>query len=470
MPRTIVWFRRDLRLEDNAALLAATAGDGLVIPVYLIDWERDYEWRPGEAGRWWLFRSLAALAAALDAEGAPLHFTAGEPATALVELCRVLGVDRVVWNRVYEPWVVDLDRTVETALQAVGVETCSYPGALLFEPERLLSGSGRPFVQFTAFWRRCARLPEPTGPAQAPTLSDGLRPGTDQAAAWMPPSPAGSDWAPTVMGPATQWEPGEAGARRRLERFVAEALAGYETARDFPGVEGVSRLSPHLHFGELSPHQVWHAVRQAVTFMSAGGAIAGAAAAGGAGVFLRQLGWREFGHYLLWHFPTMPSEPFRRAFAGFSWLDDPQGRMLWQRGSTGYPLVDAGMRQLQAEGWVHNRVRMVVASFLTKDLLIPWQDGAAWFWDRLVDADLANNTLGWQWTAGSGPDAVPYFRVYNPALQSKRFDARAEYVRRWVPELDPAVGTARTPYPSPLVDHAAARERALAAYRRLQGR
>jgi deoxyribodipyrimidine photo-lyase len=283
-----------------------------------------------------------------------------------------------------------------------------------------------------------------------------------------PPSPSSAAWAPTVMQPAAAWEPGESGAQRRLERFVAEALADYETARDFPGVEGVSRLSPHLHFGELSPHQVWYAVGESATALpaaagGAGAARAEAARAGGA-AFLRQLGWREFGHCLLWYFPTMPREPFRPAFARFPWLDDPQGLLNWQRGSTGYPLVDAGMRQLQAEGWMHNRTRMVTASFLTKDLLVPWQDGAAWFWDHLVDADLANNTLGWQWTAGSGPDAVPYFRVYNPVLQSKRFDPRAEYVRRWVPELDPSADPGQEPYPPPLVDHAIARERALAAF------
>jgi deoxyribodipyrimidine photo-lyase len=463
MRRTIVWFRRDLRLEDNAALLAASAGDGLVIPVYLTDWERDYEWRPGEAGRWWLSRSLAALAADLGAKGASVRFVPGEPAAALAELCRAFGADRVVWNRVYEPWVADLDRKVENALRGAGVETCSYPGALLFEPEHLLSGSGKPFVQFTAFWRHCARLLAPPRPERGPEGLNGISPATgEDAGEWPEAAPGtraaqtGLGWAPVMMEPATDWEPGENGARRRLEGFLEEALADYDVARDFPAVEGVSRLSPHLHFGELSPHQVWHAVGEA------------AAGATGAGAYLRQLGWREFGHNLLWYFPTMSTEPFRPEFARFPWLDDPVGMRTWQRGLTGYPLVDAGMRQLQAEGWMHNRVRMVVASFLTKDLLIPWREGASWFWDRLLDADLANNTLGWQWTAGSGPDAAPYFRIYNPELQAKRFDASGAYIRRWVPELGRQGAPVRAAYPPLMVDHALARERALAAFRGLR--
>jgi deoxyribodipyrimidine photo-lyase len=466
MSRTIVWFRRDLRLEDNAALLAASAGGGQVVPVYLTDWERDYEWRPGEAGRWWLSKSLAALAAALGAKGAPLRFVSGDPATVMRELCQALEADRVLWNRVYEPWAADRDQRVESALQRAGVATCNYPGALLFEPERLLSGSGKPFVQFTAFWKHSARLPDPPRPARGPERLNGIPPAAGEHTGEWPAAapgilaaqPGGLRWAPAVMEPATVWEPGESGAQRRLKGFVEERLAGYEMARDFPAVEGISRLSPHLHFGELSPHQVWHAAGEAST------------GATDAEAFLRQLGWREFGHYLLWHFPTLPTEPFRPAFGRFPWLDDPDGMRTWQRGLTGYPLVDAGMRQLQAEGWMHNRVRMVVASFLTKDLLVPWQEGAAWFWDRLVDGDLANNALGWQWISGSGPDAVPYFRVYNPELQAGRFDARGEYIRRWVPELRLPADPSRAVYPPRMVDHVFARERALAAFRGLRER
>lgn len=466
MRRTIVWFRRDLRLEDNAALLAASAGDGLVVPLYLTDWEREYEWQPGQAGRWWLWRSLGALAADLGAKGAPLRFVSGDPATVLPEICRALEIDRVVWNRVYEPWVADVDQRVEAALQKACVETWTYPGALLFEPGHVLSGSGRPFVQFTAFWKHCARLPEPPRPARSPERLNGIpsavsaHPGEWPEAALEIEAArlGGLRWAPAVKEPASAWTPGESGAQRRLEGFVEETVADYDTARDFPAVEGVSRLSPHLHFGELSPHQVWHAAGEP------------SARATDAGAFLRQLGWREFGHHLLWHFPTLPAEPFRPAFARLPWQFDPAGLQSWQRGLTGYPLVDAGMRQLEAEGWMHNRVRMVAASFLTKDLLMPWQEGAAWFWDRLVDADLANNALGWQWTAGSGPDAVLYFRVYNPQLQARRFDAGGEYIRRWIPELGWRGDLSLGAYPPQMVDHAFARERALEAFRGLRGR
>jgi deoxyribodipyrimidine photo-lyase len=479
MSRTIVWFRRDLRIEDNAALLAASAHDGVVVPVYLVDWERDYEWRPGEAGRWWLRTSLAALAAALAERGAPLRFVTGDPVTALLGLARSFQVDRVVWNTVYEPGIAALDGEVAAALAAAGVESHIHPGALLVEPEHVLSVSGRPFLQFTAFWRHCLTLPEPPVPAAAPPRLNGLPlEGADAAAAGGGVGLRGrdlDDWTPRVLEPAAAWQPGETGAQSRLQRFVEEALAGYETGRDIPGIEGVSRLSPHLHFGEVSPHQVWHGARVAARVVgrraqgSSGPRAAGAAApeAAGEGPFLRQLGWREFAHYLLWHFPHTPWEPFRPEFARMAWLHDPEGLALWQRGATGYPLVDAGMRQLLSEGWMHNRVRMVVASFLTKDLLIPWQEGAAWFWDRLVDADLANNTLGWQWTAGSGVDAAPYFRIYNPILQAERFDSQRAYVRRWLPEagLPAAHGGCCGPW---IVDHTMARERALAAFRALR--
>ena len=278
-----------------------------------------------------------------------------------------------------------------------------------------------------------------------------------------------SAWSPdTTPGVSITWQPGEEGAWRRLERFLEEALADYPTARDHPAVEGVSRLSPHLHFGEISPHQVWHAVRENACDRVVAPGAEGVARIWdrgtiqeGAEAFLRQLGWREFGHYLLYHFPTIPTEPFRPQFSRFPWSDDPEGLAAWKEGRTGFPLVDAGMRQLLAEGWMHNRVRMVVASFLTKDLLIPWQEGAACFWDHLVDADLANNSLGWQWTAGSGPDAAPYFRVYNPDLQAQRFDHGREYIDRWLPGGPPS-------YAAPIVDHGMARLRALATFREMR--
>ncbi|MFH0916791.1 MAG: deoxyribodipyrimidine photo-lyase [bacterium] len=462
---TIVWFRRDLRLSDNPALMVAVRMGGPIIPVYLAEWERDDLWAPGEAARWWLRRSLSGLADDLARGGTSLRVVGGEPVSALTELALATGAREVLWNRLYEPHSRELDRKVEAALRDAGVASRDLAGSLLFDPEEHLSRAGRPFVQFGAFWRSCQSLPEPAEPGPRPALVSGALPGIEVQASVgaVDGFPAPTSWAPTVGETADSWEPGEAGARKRLERFLERALATYETSRDFPGIEGVSRLSPHLHFGEISPHQVWYAARGAERPRGK------AAGADGGAAFLRQLGWREFAHYLLYHFPATPAEPFRPEFAAFPWADDPEGLAAWQRGATGYPLVDAGMRQLLAEGWMHNRVRMVVASFLTKDLMIPWQRGAAWFWDRLVDADLANNTLGWQWTAGSGPDAAPYFRIYNPALQARRFDAENTYVRRWSGPARLEVAP-QADEQTPIVDHAAARLRALEAFRGLRGR
>jgi deoxyribodipyrimidine photo-lyase len=461
---TIVWFRRDLRLSDNPALTAAALKGGPVIPVYLADWQRGDPWAPGAAARWWLAASLSRLAEDLARWGAPLRIVEGEPVSALAGLACAAGAGEVVWNRLHEPFGWELSRRVEASLRGSGVASRSFAGGLLFEPEEHLSRAGRPFVQFGAFWRSCQSLPEPAEPGGRPARVSGAPSDVGHLASARATAAVAAPtvWSPRVSESADPWEPGEEGARKRLERFLDEALATYGLSRDFPGIEGVSRLSPHLHFGEVSAHQVWHAVRSAARSTDSGAGSDGEAA------FLRQLGWREFAHYLLHHFPTTPVEPFRPEFAEFPWADDPEGLAAWQRGETGHPLVDAGMRQLLAEGWMHNRVRMVVASFLTKDLLIPWQQGAAWFWEWLVDADLANNTLGWQWTAGCGPDAAPYFRIYNPALQARRFDGDGAYVGRWVPEARPGFGEAGG-YPAPIVGHAAARLRALAAFRALRG-
>lgn len=477
---TIVWFRRDLRIADNPALLDAAARGGPVAPVYLPDWESRSAWRPGPAASSWLTSSLRRLSGDLEVLGASLRLVPGEPETALPRLAHALGADAVVWNALYEPESRRLDQEVQTALGTAGIEVEIFASALLFEPEGHLSAGGRPYVQFGAFWRSCLALPDPRRPLPAPARLPSLPPGAAQR-------PAGADEHEVVPIPGEEgggaalsgtgqrssplagiWQPGEEGAQRRLERFLDEALDQYDIARDFPGVEGVSRLSPHLHFGEISPHQVWHAVgereaeRETATRSGRPPRLPlepeGTSDPAGAAAFLRQLGWREFAHYLLQHFPSMPTEPFRPEFSRFPWEDDFGGLEAWKEGRTGYPLVDAGMRQLATEGWMHNRVRMVVASFLTKDLLIPWQHGAAWFWETLVDADLANNTLGWQWTAGSGPDAAPYFRIYNPMLQRERFDPASEYVKRWLPEDH----LSSIP---PVVDHRAARLRALAAFR-----
>ena len=476
MPATIVWFRQDLRLQDNPALVAAVARGEPVVPVFIWDETGEGDWAPGGASRWWLHHSLAALDAALRERGLRLIIRSGESGAVLVELIKVTGATAVYWNRRYEPAAIERD----TALKAnLGVEGKSFNAALLFEPHTVKNKSGGPFQVFTPYWRHCLALPVdepvklPAGPPPAP-------------ARW-PKSAALAELGllPDIKWDAgfrKVWQPGEAGAQARLKRF-AGAMDGYADGRDQPAAEATSGLSPHLHFGEIGPRQIWAAAR-------AQGKGSGVFPAHrGAQVFLKEVGWREFAYHLLYHFPATPRQPLRAEFAAFPWRQDAKQLRAWQRGLTGYPIVDAGMRQLWATGWMHNRVRMIVASFLVKHLRLSWQEGAAWFWDTLVDADLASNTLGWQWSAGCGADAAPYFRIFNPILQGQKFDPAGDYVRRWVPELTklPAefihepweapmdvlagaeVTLGRT-YPQPIVDHAEARKAALAAFQSLRGK
>jgi deoxyribodipyrimidine photo-lyase len=426
---------------------------------------------PGAASRWWLHHSLAALGAALRARGSRLVIRAGSAARALVELARETGAERVCWSRRYEPAAVATERRVERALARAGVAARACSGALLFDPERIATRGGRPFQVFTPFWAACQAAPEPAAPLAAPRAlrAPARWPRSErlESLALLPRV----DWA---AGLRATWHPGEAGAAARLAAFVRRGLGRYAGARDFPAGEAFSRLSPHLHFGEVSPRRVWHRVRAAA---------AARGDANGAQAFLRELGWREFAHHLLFHFPHTARTPLRPEFARFPWARAPAHLRAWREGRTGVPLVDAGMRQLWRTGWLPNRARMVVASYLVKDLLVPWQAGARWFWDTLVDADLANNTLGWQWSAGSGADAAPYFRIFNPAAQGERFDPDGAYVRAFVPELarlparfihDPARAPADVlaragvaigeTYPAPIVDHAWARRRALEAF------
>ncbi len=369
MSLTIVWFRRDLRLADNPALSRAVERGDPLLPVYLQDWEKGSRWSPGVAARWWLTASLRHLSADLDARGVALQFLSGDPVRVLPDLAVALGAGEVAWNALLEPYALDLDRRVRVALETLGVRARTFSGPVLFEPEEHLSRAGRPFVQFGAFWRSCLALPEPRSPlapprtlvsvpedllAQAVARDPGpwrtvaSAPGLQQAVA---PAP-GLRRQPDPVSGRVAWQPGEEGARRRLDRFLKEALADYATARDYPAVEGVSRLSPHLHFGEITPQQVWHTIRE-VSGRPATQPRAGtnprrdlAATQEGADAFLRQLGWREFGHYLLYHFPTIASQPFRPEFSRFPWHEDPEGLAAWKEGLTGFPLVDAGMRQL----------------------------------------------------------------------------------------------------------------------------
>jgi deoxyribodipyrimidine photo-lyase len=474
----IVWFRQDLRLSDNPALRAAADSGRPVLPVYVLDDETPGPRRVGGAGRWWLHHSLTALAESLAVLGAPLVLRRGIAADSVANLAAESGAGTVYWNRHVEPHWRAAERDLEQRLAARGIESRALPTSLLFEPGSIVSRQGKPFRVFTPFWKACLTARPPGGPSPAPPRLRGIEPppGGESLGDWNF-LPTGPDWA---EGLRQTWRPGERPGRERLEAFVDDDLRGYGRDRDRPEPGATSRLSPHLHFGEVSPRQVWHAVRHRIE--------ADAGAAHGGEAFLRELGWREFCAHVLVDHPQIADEPLQSRFARFPWADDRETLRAWQRGRTGYPIVDAGMRQLWHSGWMHNRVRMVAASFLVKHLLLPWQWGEAWFWDTLVDADIASNAGGWQWVAGCGTDAAPYFRIFNPVLQGEKFDPDGAYVRRWVPELEglpdrwihrpwqapplelSAAGVRLgATYPEPIVDHALARARALAALETVKG-
>jgi deoxyribodipyrimidine photo-lyase len=475
---SLVWFRLDLRLEDNPALNAARERGGPVIPVFVHAPDEDGDWPPGGASRWWLHQSLVSLTGRLEKAGSRLILRRGPSLEALRTLARETGAQAVFWNRRYEPAAIDRDRRLKETLRAEGLATGSTNSALLFEPWNVTNKKGGPFQVFTPFWRHCLSLEEPAQPLAGPRLCpapDQWPQGESLESFALEPRP---NWADGIR---SAWQPGEPGALANLRRFCERAFADYSNQRNRPDLEGTSRLSPHLHFGEIGPRQIWHALK---TFAKTQGI---ATRDWRQSQFLAEIGWREFAHHLLYHFPHTPAEPLRPEFARFPWRGHPGWLQAWQRGRTGYPIVDAGMRELWTTGWMHNRVRMIVASFLVKDLLIDWREGARWFWDTLVDADLASNTLGWQWTSGCGADAAPFFRIFNPAIQGQKFDLNGEYVRRWVPELRrlPAerihqpratpqenlqlAGCEPDPsYPAPLVSHAIAREVALEALARIK--
>ena len=480
MPPTIVWFRQDLRVQDNPALAAAVARGGPVLPAFILDEAGEGRWPMGGASRWWLHHSLSALAASLRERGSRLVLARGESGAVLRSLIKATGATAVYWNRRYEPTVIARDKTLKAGLAEAGVEAKSFNAALLFEPHTVQNKAGGPFQVFTPFWKHCQTLAVeapvklPAGPIVAPAKWPKSLP-LDELALL----PA-LKW---DAGFAARWQPGEAGALKRLKKFIAGPMAGYAEQRNLPDIDGTSALSPHLHCGDIGPRQIWAAVRA----LSKDSGVFPANR--GAQVFLTEVGWREFAHHLLYHFPSTPEQPLRTDFAAFPWRKDPKQLRAWQRGLTGYPIVDAGMRQLWTTGWMHNRVRMIVGSFLVKHLRLSWQEGAGWFWDTLVDADLASNTLGWQWSAGCGADAAPYFRIFNPILQGGKFDPTGAYVRRWVPELAKlpvefihqpwdapmevlveAGLTLGQDYPHPMVDHGEARVAALAALKAMRGR
>jgi deoxyribodipyrimidine photo-lyase len=458
----IMWFRQDLRLSDHAALTAAAAA-GPVIPLFILDDDTPAEWRWGGASRWWLHKSLQSLHAKL-----PLVLRRGQADHVLEQVLAETGASAIYFTRDYAPWSPALEQRVKAICDKHDVACHRHGGFLLHEPEQIANGSGSFFKVYTPFSRACftAGVTRSARPAPKITRWDG-KVASDPLQSWKL-NPTKPDWS---KGFDHLWQPGEHGAQTRLHAFLDEGLKGYADGRDQPSAPHFSRLSPHLHWGEISPLQVWQVASQHIA------ASEGVLDRDGE-KFLKEVLWREFSYHLLFNVPHLPSKPFRPEFSDFPWAENSQAIAQWQRGETGYPIVDAGMRELWATGFMHNRVRMIVASFLIKHLLVPWQQGEAWFWDTLVDADIASNSASWQWVAGCGADAAPYFRIFNPFLQGAKFDPHGSYVRKWVPELKDLSNevlhmpwTAPVPhknYPPPMVEHGFARDRALAAFAKLK--
>jgi deoxyribodipyrimidine photo-lyase len=472
----LLWFRDDLRLTDNPALVRAVESGAPVLPLYVLDDESPGIRSLGGASRWWLHHSLAALSKELASRGATLLLRHGPAERIVLDLAQHIGAQAVVWNRRYEKPAIDLDSRTKAELVARGIRAESSNAALLNEPWEVKGKTGDPLRVFSPYWRAALARGEPPAPLPAPAAIRGLPvnglEGVELGSLGLLPTKP--DWS-AGFGPV--WTPGEAGARERLATFLDRELKGYAEDRDRPDLDKTSRLSPHLRFGEIGARQIWHAVEGSAAVGTSRGT------AKDRQKFLAELGWREFSYHLLFHFPDLGTANFQPRFDAFPWATDSASLTAWQRGRTGYPIVDAGMRQLWQTGWMHNRVRMIVASLLVKHLLIHWREGEDWFWDTLVDADPANNAASWQWVAGSGADAAPYFRIFNPILQGERFDPEGDYVRRFVPELarlpanvihkpwtaEPAVlaragVTLGRDYPRPIVDHDAARARALDAF------
>jgi deoxyribodipyrimidine photo-lyase len=464
---TLVWFRQDLRLRDNPALSYASER-GAIIPLYIFDTNCSEHFIPGDASKWWLHNSLNSLNASLHNQ---LHCMKGDAMKILIELIHQHDIKSVVWNRCYEPWQIKRDTQLKHALIEAGIDVQSFNSHLLWEPWQVLKKDETPYKVFTPYYRRgCLSKAPPRMPIEAPVnLKVEYIPTSDKGVDSLELMPQ-INWHATIE---TMWTPGEQGAARHLSDFLPNGAKDYKNKRDIPDLGATSKLSPHLHFGEISPNQIWYAAIDALN---------GNTEDVGLDCYLSELGWREFSHSLLFHFPHIPQKNFSPKFEHFPWRSDDDSLKAWQRGQTGIPIVDAGMRELWQTGTMHNRVRMVVGSFLVKNLLINWRDGERWFWDCLLDADLAANSASWQWIAGTGADAAPYFRIFNPVTQGQRFDPKGDYVKRYCPELsrmpdkfihnpwdapqnilDYAGLKLGGNYPKPLVDLKASRQRALDA-------
>ncbi len=471
---SIVWFRKDLRIEDNPALQAAIDLGYPILPLFIYAPDEESPWQPGGASKWWLHHALVDLDKQLRKVHLRLCLAKGNTETTLKKWVTDYNVKAVFWNRRYEPAIIERDKHIKETLKKLNIEANSFNGSLLFEPHQISNKSGKPFQVFTPFWKYCLTQNIPSAHS---TQIQNL-----QSPKHWPESLDVEDLQllpeiPWDKGMQEFWDPTIKGGTERLNTFLKDDIGNYAENRDLPYLDGTSLLSPYLHFGQISPRQIWWQTHK-ISKINNEGTIR----------FLAEIGWREFAYHLLYHFPHTPTDPLQEKFKKFPWTENQEILEKWQKGLTGYPIVDAGLRQLWKTGWMHNRVRMIVASFLVKHLQQHWVEGARWFWDTLVDADLASNTLGWQWSAGCGADAAPYFRIFNPILQGQKFDPEGQYIKHYIPELFKvppkyihapweapkevlkACGiTLGIEYPKPLVEHEFARKRALDAFEKIKG-